>query len=89
MIAMRLVHVDGVSARALAKKHGVNLSTIPGTGNFGRVTEGDVLAAVGQAPKGKASEPAAGMDMGLSAREIPDLPDGPKVCSRTYGKLRR
>lgn len=65
-------------AKVLAKKHGVNLATISGTGNFGRVTESDVLAATGQTPKGMAgvdeSSPGA-----LPAREVPDLPDGPKV----------
>ncbi|CAN0113347.1 unnamed protein product [Ectocarpus sp. 12 AP-2014] len=64
------------TARALAKKKGVNLATVSGTGNFGRVTESDVLASLGEAPKGKASADA---DEGLAMREEPDLPDGPKA----------
>lgn len=69
------------SARALAKKKGLDVSTVPGTGNFGRVTEADVLAALGEAPKktSKASSgDGAGGDVGPS-REAPVLPDGPKV----------
>lgn len=68
------------SARVLAKKHGLNLATISGTGNFGRVTESDVLAATGQAPKGKVAEEAS-TGMGMDMREAPDMPDGPKVLS--------
>lgn len=66
------------SARSLAKKKGVNLATVSGTGNFGRVTESDVLAFLGEAPKGAAGGGAA-TDEGLAMREAPDLPDGPKV----------
>eukprot|EP00903_Cladosiphon_okamuranus_P005907 g5841.t1 len=66
------------TARALAKKKGVNLSNVSGTGNFGRVTEADVLAFLGEAPKGGLGA-AAGADEGLAMREAPDLPDGPKA----------
>ncbi|CAM9337782.1 unnamed protein product [Choristocarpus tenellus] len=63
-------------ARALAKSKGLDLNKIAGSGNFGRVTEGDVLTALGQAPKGKvAEEPVAE----VFTREAPDLPDGPKA----------
>ncbi|CAN0364242.1 unnamed protein product, partial [Hapterophycus canaliculatus] len=55
-------------------------STLSGTGNFGRVTEADVLSSLGEAPKGKAGDAPA--DEGLAMREAPDLPDGPKVGMR-------
>ncbi|CAN0423674.1 unnamed protein product, partial [Laminaria digitata] len=67
-------------ARALAKKKGVNLSSVAGTGNFGRVTEGDVLLSLGEAPKGKGGQDGgAAADEGMAMREAPDLPDGPKA----------
>lgn len=49
-----------------------------GTGNFGRITEDDVLSAAGKAPASKqpASAPAL-----ASSRTIPDLPDGPVPLS--------
>lgn len=37
-------------AKKLAKKEGIDLSTVKGTGNFGRVTADDVLRAAGKAP---------------------------------------
>lgn len=55
-----------------------------GTGNFGRVTEADVLASLGQAPKSKAPAEA---DEGLAMREEPDLPDGPKVTCLARPRL--
>ncbi|CAN0094867.1 unnamed protein product, partial [Discosporangium mesarthrocarpum] len=64
------------SARALAKSKSIDLSKVVGTGNFGRVTEADVLAALGQAPKAKAEEDNA---VAAFTREAPELPDGPKV----------
>lgn len=67
------------SARALAKKKGVDLSNITGTGNYGRVTEADVMSSLGQTPKGKGGAPSTSADSGMAAREAPDLPDGPKV----------
>ena len=65
----------------------MNLSTVSGTGNFGRVTEADVLAFLGEAPKGGGGG-AAGADAGLAMREAPDLPDGPKVCARACAWFR-
>ncbi|CAM9717394.1 unnamed protein product [Phaeothamnion confervicola] len=62
-------------ARALAKSKGLDLTKIRGTGNFGRVTEDDVKAALGEAPKKAAAAPAAGVV--ASMREAPELPDGP------------
>jgi pyruvate/2-oxoglutarate dehydrogenase complex dihydrolipoamide acyltransferase (E2) component len=44
-------------AQELAKKNKLDLATVAGTGNFGRVTEDDVLIALGKAPK--KAQPAA------------------------------
>jgi pyruvate dehydrogenase E2 component (dihydrolipoamide acetyltransferase) len=44
------------SARALANQHNVDLGSIKGTGNFGRVTADDVRAAVGLPPLKKETE---------------------------------
>jgi len=45
-------------ARVMAKKEKVDLASVKGTGNFGRVTEDDVLLHVGKAPKKAAPAPA-------------------------------
>uniref|UniRef100_A0A7S2DNK3 Dihydrolipoamide acetyltransferase component of pyruvate dehydrogenase complex n=1 Tax=Octactis speculum TaxID=3111310 RepID=A0A7S2DNK3_9STRA len=45
-------------ARTLSKAKGVDLSTVAGTGNFGRVTEDDVLAALGMPRKNAPPAPA-------------------------------
>lgn len=37
-------------ARKIAKKEGIDLATVTGSGNFGRVTADDVLRAAGKAP---------------------------------------
>jgi len=48
------------SARALAKKAKLDLASIPGTGEFGRVTADDVKMATGEMkPKRKAAAPGA------------------------------
>ncbi|GMH74127.1 hypothetical protein TrST_g14334 [Triparma strigata] len=52
-------------ARALAKKSKIDLSTISGTGQFGRVTEADVKSALGESPKKKKVLP------GVPAVELP------------------
>ncbi|KAG5174897.1 2-oxoacid dehydrogenases acyltransferase-domain-containing protein [Tribonema minus] len=65
-------------AKALAKSKGIDVTTLKGTGNFGRVTEADVMAAAGIAPK-KAAAPAPAAVAASSGREIPTLPDGPKA----------
>lgn len=46
-------------AQELAKKNRLDLSTITGTGNFGRVTEDDVLVALGRPPKKATPVPPA------------------------------
>jgi pyruvate/2-oxoglutarate dehydrogenase complex dihydrolipoamide acyltransferase (E2) component len=60
------VHVPAVGvvaatpmAQELAKKNRLDLSTITGTGNFGRVTEDDVLVALGRPPKKATPVPPA------------------------------
>jgi len=65
-------------AKKAAKKNKVDLAKVQGTGNFGRITEDDVLSAAGKAPASKqpASAPAL-----ASSRTIPDLPDGPVPLS--------
>ena len=56
------------------------MSSVKGTGNFGRVTEADVLAALGEAPKGaKGGDKSEEDPSGMSSREAPVLPNGPKV----------
>ncbi|GMI07377.1 hypothetical protein TrRE_jg11021, partial [Triparma retinervis] len=42
------------TARALAKKNKIDLNSVSGTGNFGRVTVGDVKVAMGEKPAKKA-----------------------------------
>ena len=58
-------------AKKMAKKLKVDITKVMGTGNFGRVTEDDVMKAAGKAPA-KAAAP-----MAAPTREIPELPDGP------------
>lgn len=47
------------AAKKLAKSKGLKWQDIPGTGNFGRVTEDDVLIAAGEAPKAAPAPMAA------------------------------
>lgn len=56
-------------ARAAAKKAKINLATIQGTGEFGRVTLDDVKAATGEAKPKRKKAAAAG-------EESVELPDG-------------
>jgi pyruvate dehydrogenase E2 component (dihydrolipoamide acetyltransferase) len=62
-------------AKKAAKKMKVDINKIQGTGNFGRVTEEDVLKAAGKAPAAPAKAYAA------PTRDIPELPDGPVPLS--------
>lgn len=57
------------TAKAFAKKAGLDISTIKGTGNFGRVTIDDVKAATGEKKKQPAKKTA---DSNESAPELPD-----------------
>ena len=52
-------------AKKAAKKNKIDIKTVVGTGNFGRVTEEDVLAAAGKAPAAKQTFVAP-------TRDIPD-----------------
>jgi len=56
------------SARAAAKKAKLDLSTIVGTGEFGRVTVDDVMMATGE-KKAERKKPAAG---GAPVKEMPE-----------------
>jgi pyruvate dehydrogenase E2 component (dihydrolipoamide acetyltransferase) len=47
------------TARALAKKNKVDLAAVAGTGNYGRVTEDDVLSFLGKPSKKAAAAPVA------------------------------
>lgn len=58
------------TAKAFAKKAGLDISTIKGTGNFGRVTIDDVKAATGEKKKQPAKKKAD------SDESAPELPDG-------------
>ena len=58
-------------AKKAAKKNKIDLKTVVGSGNFGRITEADVLAAAGKAPAAPKKAFAA------PTRDIPELPDGP------------
>lgn len=61
------------SAKRLASENGLDLTKIKGTGNFGRVTEDDVLIALGKKPKSmieaekKAAAAAAAAPAGTSS----------------------
>jgi pyruvate dehydrogenase E2 component (dihydrolipoamide acetyltransferase) len=57
------------TAKAFAKKAGLDISTIKGTGNFGRVTIDDVKAATGEKKKQPAKKKT---DSNESAPELPD-----------------
>eukprot|EP00542_Grammatophora_oceanica_P014894 CAMPEP_0194033558 /NCGR_PEP_ID=MMETSP0009_2-20130614/6207_1 /TAXON_ID=210454 /ORGANISM="Grammatophora oceanica, Strain CCMP 410" /LENGTH=653 /DNA_ID=CAMNT_0038674273 /DNA_START=171 /DNA_END=2132 /DNA_ORIENTATION=- len=59
------------TARQLAKKAKVDLSQIPGTGSFGRVTAEDVQRYTGQLPATKKPKKKTS-----SGEEVLDLPDG-------------
>lgn len=58
-------------AKELAKKKKIDIFSIKGTGNFGRVTLEDVKAAIGEAPKKKSAPVRAGS-------QPVELPDGLK-----------
>ncbi len=58
------------TAKALAKKAGLDIKTIKGTGNFGRVTVDDVKAATGEKKKQPTTKKADSTDA------APELPDG-------------
>jgi len=61
-------------AKKAAKKNKIDIKTVVGSGNFGRITEADVLAAAGKAP-------AAKQTFAAPTRDIPELPDGPVKMS--------
>lgn len=52
--------------RRLAREHGIDLSSVRGTGPGGRITRDDVMAAVEGAPQEDAPAPAAGERVRLS-----------------------
>jgi len=55
------------TAKAMAKKAGIDINTITGTGNFGRVTVDDVKAAMGEKKPTKKV---------FAGAEVVELPDG-------------
>jgi pyruvate dehydrogenase E2 component (dihydrolipoamide acetyltransferase) len=65
------------SARAAAKKAKLDLSTIVGTGEFGRVTIDDVMMATGE-KKAERKKPAAG---GAPVKEMPEQQFHLQECS--------
>ena len=62
------------AVRHLAKKEGIDINTVPGTGKNGRVTKGDILSFIksghGTASQGVAA-PAAGGFVGMGPRIAP------------------
>jgi len=58
------------TAKAAAKKAGIDISAIVGTGNFGRVTLDDVKAATGEKKPAAAKKPSA------PGAAVVDLPEG-------------
>merc|ERR1719183_3227399 len=68
-------------AKKMAKKLKVDITKVMGTGNFGRVTEDDVMKAAGKAPA-KAAAP-----MAAPTRDIPELPDGPVKLTGMQGAV--
>lgn len=73
-------------AKKLAKKEGVDLSTVKGTGNFGRVTADDVLRAAGKAPVAaapKATKKGVGSEKAAPSKKIEkaEIPGGSVVMN--------
>lgn len=67
-------------ARKMAKDNKLDLASIRGTGNYGRVTEDDVLVALGKAPKNippAPPAPAAAPATKTPASAAPAAPAGP------------
>jgi len=62
-------------AKKAAKKNKIDIKTVVGTGNFGRVTQADVLAAAGKTPA------APKKTFATPTRDIPVMPDGPVKMS--------
>lgn len=65
-------------AKKLAKKEGIKLEGLVGTGNFGRITGNDVLKAAGKvpAPKQKVAPVAASSEKASAPAEKKPIPDG-------------
>ena len=66
-------------AKKVAKAEGIDLASVVGTGNFGRITADDVLKAAGKAPVKKAAPAAAAASADKPAatpRQAADMPGG-------------
>jgi pyruvate dehydrogenase E2 component (dihydrolipoamide acetyltransferase) len=72
------------AARRLAKEHGIDLTTLTGTGPRGRVVEQDVLAVVAQAPPAASGD----ADPGVGAAGTTTAPLSPErrtIAQRLHG----
>ena len=71
--------------RRLAEEHGLDLSTIVGTGTGGRITKQDVMAAVASGPAAPAAPPAPAAAAALQAVPAPALAGaGEEVVPMTH-----
>ena len=63
------------AVRHLAKKEGIDINTVPGTGKNGRVTKGDILSFIksghGTSSQGVAAPTATGGFVGMGPRIAP------------------
>ncbi|GMI25861.1 hypothetical protein TrCOL_g9366 [Triparma columacea] len=59
------------TAKALAKKNKIDLSTVSGTGNFGRVTVTDVKVAMGEKPAKKSTSSSSASQVELPSGVVP------------------
>jgi 2-oxoglutarate dehydrogenase E2 component (dihydrolipoamide succinyltransferase) len=79
--------------RKLAAEHGVDLSTLTGTGVGGRIRKQDVLAAAEQAKKAVAAPPAAAPATPAAAPSAPaaapSAPSEPSPLRGTSKKMSR
>lgn len=59
--------------RALAKKEGVDINAVPGTGKSGRVTKGDLLNFVQSGGQPAAATPAHAPTAGAPGMTVPKI----------------
>jgi pyruvate dehydrogenase E2 component (dihydrolipoamide acetyltransferase) len=75
----------GPGTRWLARKLGIDLRTVPGTGPQGRITEEDVKKAFG----GAAPQAAPGAGLGIPVPPLPDFEDFGPVDREPLTRVRR